>query len=52
MAFIKVKCGKCNNEQVIFANASTNVACLICSETLAKPTGGKAEVTAEVVETY
>jgi small subunit ribosomal protein S27e len=48
--FIKVKCAKCKNEQVIFEKATTVVKCLVCGETLSKPTGGKAEITAEVIE--
>lgn len=49
--FIKVKCGKCNNEQVVFSNASTPVSCLICGENLLKITGGKVKLSAEVIET-
>jgi len=52
MAFVKVKCEKCNNEQVVFASASSEVKCLICDEVLVKPTGGNAKVVAEVVETF
>lgn len=50
--FTKVKCKKCGNEQVVFNRASTEVKCLVCGETLAKPTGGKAEILGDVVETY
>jgi small subunit ribosomal protein S27e len=39
--FIKAKCVKCNNEQMIFAKASTEVKCLACGEILSKPSGGK-----------
>jgi small subunit ribosomal protein S27e len=42
--FLKVKCEKCKNEQVIFEKASTEVKCLVCGETLAEPTGGKAKI--------
>ena len=52
MSFVKVKCGKCKNEQTIFSNTSTEIQCLICSEALATPTGGKAVISAEVIETY
>ncbi len=50
--FSKVRCNKCRNEQVIFTKASTEVRCLVCNEVLAKPTGGKAEILAEVIENY
>ena len=38
--FLRVKC-KCGNEQNIFAYASQPVSCLVCSETMATPTGAK-----------
>lgn len=39
--FVKVRCPKCKNEQIIFGKASTGVKCLVCEEPLAEPTGGK-----------
>lgn len=49
--FIRVRCLKCRNEQIIFNKASTIVKCLNCGAILAKPTGGKAElVEAELIE--
>jgi len=50
--FIKVRCKKCGNEQVIFDRASTVVKCLKCGEPLALPTGGKVKILGEVVEVY
>ena len=41
--FLRVKC-KCGNEQNIFAYAAQPVACLVCSEVLATPTGSKVVV--------
>ncbi|MFB6147429.1 MAG: 30S ribosomal protein S27e [Candidatus Nanohaloarchaea archaeon] len=49
--FYRVECSECGNEQKIFSRASQEVECLVCAEPLAKPTGGKAEVTGEIVET-
>ena len=46
--FLKVKC-KCKNEQVIFGKPSTVVRCLVCQEVLARPTGGKADITTKVL---
>ncbi len=40
--FLKVKCLDCENEQIIFGHASTEVKCLKCEKVLAKPSGGKA----------
>ncbi len=48
--FIKVRCAKCKNEQIIFGNASTTVPCLVCSKELAYPSGGKAKISARVLE--
>lgn len=48
--FVKVRCDKCKNEQTIFSNASTKIACLVCKEVLAEPSGGKAKVKASVLE--
>ena len=48
--FVKVRCSKCKNEQIIFSKAASNVKCLVCDETLAKSTGGKAHIDARVLE--
>lgn len=39
--FIKVKCKKCKNEQVVFQKAATKVVCLVCNEPVLERTGGK-----------
>ena len=39
--FLKVKCGDCGNEQVIFGCAAGKVKCLVCDKILAESTGGK-----------
>ncbi len=48
--FLKVKCAKCSNEQNIFEKSATPVKCLVCESTLAEPTGGKANVKAEIIK--
>ena len=48
--FMKVRCEKCKNEQIIFGKASTKVKCLVCGEILAEPKGGKANIKAQVLE--
>lgn len=48
--FIKVRCPKCKNEQVIFGKASKIVNCLVCGRTVAEPTGGKIRVKARILE--
>lgn len=49
-SFLKVKCTKCKNEQIIFSNASAGVKCLVCNELLAESKGGKAKIIAKIVE--
>ncbi|MCX8197224.1 MAG: 30S ribosomal protein S27e [Candidatus Micrarchaeota archaeon] len=41
--FLRVKCA-CGNEQNIFGNAATVVKCLVCSATLATPTGSRVKL--------
>ncbi len=48
--FIKIRCSKCKNEQIMFGRASTIVNCLVCSKVLAEPSGGKSRVKARVLE--
>ena len=48
--FIKVRCPKCKNEQIIFGKASTEVHCLVCGNILAVPTGGKSSVKCNILE--
>ncbi|MFZ5955669.1 MAG: 30S ribosomal protein S27e [Nanoarchaeota archaeon] len=48
--FVKVKCAKCKNTQVIFGKASTKVKCLECNGILSEPSGGKAKIRARVEE--
>mgnify|MGYP000256507359 CR=1 FL=1 len=49
--FFTVVCPDCENEQVVFEKASTETACAVCGHTLARPTGGKADLEGEVGET-
>jgi len=48
--FIKIRCPKCKNEQIMFGKASTKISCLVCNKVLAEPTGGKSRVKARVLE--
>jgi small subunit ribosomal protein S27e len=48
--FIKVRCEKCKNEQIIFSKSATPVKCLVCSEMLAEPTGGAAKIIGHILE--
>ncbi|MBI2147948.1 30S ribosomal protein S27e [Candidatus Woesearchaeota archaeon] len=48
--FIKVRCPKCKNEQIMFGKAATRVQCLVCAKPLAEPSGGKAKIKARILE--
>ena len=47
-SFITVECPDCENEQTLFEKAASEVACAVCGHTLARPTGGKADIEGEV----
>ncbi|MBN2458669.1 30S ribosomal protein S27e [Candidatus Woesearchaeota archaeon] len=48
--FIKVRCPKCKNEQIIFGKSASRINCLVCGKLLALPGGGKTRVRARVLE--
>ena len=48
--FVKVRCPKCKNEQIIFGKAATPVRCLVCDKDLAESTGGKTKIKARILE--
>ena len=48
--FIKVRCPKCKNEQVVFGKASMEIKCLVCNRVIAEATGGKIRVKARILE--
>ncbi|MDX1747278.1 MAG: 30S ribosomal protein S27e [Halobacteriales archaeon] len=50
-SFLRVRCPDCENEQVVFGKASTEVACAVCGHILSHPTGGMSELDGEVLET-
>jgi small subunit ribosomal protein S27e len=49
-SFYRVKCPDCENEQTLFGRASTEVVCAVCGHTLARPTGGDADIEGEVLD--
>ena len=48
--FVKVRCPKCKNEQIVFGKVSSKVGCLVCNKELADPTGGKSMIKARILE--
>ncbi len=47
--FLRVRCTECENEQVVFDSATTEVNCNVCGNALAKPTGGRVKIIGEIV---
>ena len=48
--FIKVRCNKCKNEQIVFGKSASVVNCLVCGDGLLEPSGGKSKIKARVLE--
>jgi small subunit ribosomal protein S27e len=48
-SFLRVKCLKCGNEQMVFSHAVNRVYCNVCGTELAEPSGGKAVIKGEIV---
>ncbi|QGN06624.1 30S ribosomal protein S27e [Halorhabdus sp. CBA1104] len=48
--FYSVRCPDCENEQVVFGKAASEIACAVCGHTLVRPTGGKAAIEGDVIE--
>lgn len=49
-SFFRVRCPECETEVIIFDRSASVVTCHECGHTLARPTGGKAVLEAEIVE--
>lgn len=49
--FLRVSCKDCGNKQIVYSRASTKVVCTTCGTLLAEPTGGRAKIAGDVVET-
>ena len=48
--FVKIRCPKCKNEQIMFGKSSSTIKCLVCNKVLAEPTGGKSKIKARILE--
>lgn len=48
--FIKIRCPKCKNEQIVFGKSASKILCLVCGKNLADPTGGKTKIKARILE--
>ena len=48
--FLKVKCTKCEHEQIVFDRAAVQVKCEKCDDVLLEAQGGKAKVKGAVTQ--
>ncbi len=48
--FVKLRCNKCKNEQIVFGKPSTKVKCLVCNTLLIESTGGKGKIISRILE--
>ena len=48
--YVKIRCPKCKNEEIMFGKASSDVKCLVCGKDLAESTGGKSKIKARILE--
>jgi len=48
--FIKLRCAKCKNEQIVFGKVSSPVKCLVCDKILAETSGGKTGAKTRILE--
>lgn len=51
-SFVRIKCPKCGNEQLVFGSAVNKVVCNVCGVELLKPSGGKAVLKGEILAVY
>lgn len=51
-SFLRVKCLKCGNEQMVFSNAVNKVSCNVCGTEIAEPSGGKAKIKGEILAVF
>lgn len=47
--FLKIRCKKCKNEQIIFEKPAMVVRCNVCDNILAEPTGGKGRIKTSIL---
>jgi len=48
--FIKVRCPKCKNEQIVFGKPAVHVKCLVCEKIIIESAGGKRRIKARILE--
>ena len=48
--FLKLRCPKCKNEQMVFGKPSSTVNCLVCGNKVMETAGGKGKIKARILE--
>jgi small subunit ribosomal protein S27e len=51
-SFVRVKCPKCGNEQIVFSSPVHKVNCNVCGTEIVEPSGGKAKIKGEIVGAF
>lgn len=51
-SFLRVKCLKCGNEQIVYSHAVNRVNCNVCGAELAAQSGGRAKIKGEIVAVF
>jgi len=51
-SFLRVKCLKCGNEQIIFSHTVNRVNCNVCGTEIAESSGGKSIIKGEIVAVF
>ncbi|MEM3823315.1 MAG: 30S ribosomal protein S27e [Candidatus Bathyarchaeia archaeon] len=51
-SFLRVKCLKCGNEQLLYSHAVNRVNCNVCGFEIAAPSGGKAIIKGEIITVF
>ena len=49
-SFQNIKCGECNEEQIVFSHNTTEVICNSCGNVLSKATGSIAQINGKILE--
>lgn len=50
--FLRVKCLKCGNEQIVYSHSVNRVSCNVCGVELVEPSGGKAKINGEIISVF
>jgi len=51
-SFLRVKCPKCGNEQIVYSHPVNKVNCNVCGTELAEPSSGKAIIKGEIISGF